>query len=371
MAYSPVLYFVYLLRIIFASIGYYLVLRNLTVTGATNHPRLLLLQVVFSFAIVISGTINGNISFGIIYSVFMWIGITGYVLNSGITNLKFLKTTDIMFKLIVIITLFLTILLPEVMVTYSYDGSRVIEGFFGGKNALPTYLLMGLCINLLIYEIDGERKLWRHFFYPLIFIILLSVSGSGTGSVIAMVFLILFYTKLYKRLNLYNIIIIHAIVFFTIVVYRLHERYLYPLIVNVLHRDITLTYRTDIWFIAVSYFRNGWFVGYGLGNTVIAQNLVLPSWYEQTINETHNGILDIALSLGIMGLIPFLLIIIHIIKEYDRSENKHVPQVMKLYAFVYFVIAISESAFTLSRLTFWSMLLIGLVAQKRNLKLSG
>jgi exopolysaccharide production protein ExoQ len=365
MAYMPVLITIYLLRFIYAFMGFYVVFRNLKTTGTTSNPKLLFLQFFISFAIIVSGTFNNHITFGIIYSIFIWIGITCYILNSSITNLTFLRTIDFMYKLIVIVTLVLTVLVPDVMVTYSYDGSRVVEGFFGGKNALPPYLLMGLCLNLLVYEIDGERKLWRLFLYPLVCAILLFVSGSGTGSVIAMIFLILFFTKLYKFLNVYNVIITHTIVFFSIVVYRLHEIYLYPLIVNVLHRDITLTYRTDIWSIAIKYFTNGWLLGYGFGNDAIAQNLALPGWYGQIINETHNGILDIALSLGIMGLIPFLLFIIYIIREYDKSENKPISQVMKLYVFVYFAIAISESAFTISRLSFWSMLFIGLVITQK------
>lgn len=371
MIYKPILFAVYTLRIIYAFEGYYLVLSKLIVTRRISYSSLLFLQLPYSIVIIISGVINKNITFGIIYSIFIWIGITNYILNSRITNSTFLSTIDIMFKLIAIITLVLTVLLPGAMITYSYDGTRIIEGFFGGKNALPMYLLTGLCLNLLVYESDKRKKLWRQFLYPLICTLLLIASGSGTGSVIAMIFLILYNTKLYKLLNAYNIIIIHTIVTYSVVVYRLQERYLYPLIVDILHRDITLTYRTDIWSIAIKYFLNNWLLGFGLGNDIIALNLALPSWYQLIINETHNGILDVALSLGVMGLIPFLLFIIGIIRAYDKSENKRISQVMKLYVFVYFVIAITESAFTLSRLTFWSMLFIGLaVTQKRNL-LSG
>jgi len=368
MAYAPVLFLVYSLRIIYALKGYYLVYKNLVETGRTSYPKLFILQLLFSFAIVTSGIINNNITYGIVYSIFIWLGITSYILNTGITNSTFLRTIDGMLKLIVVITLLLTVLAPEVMVTYSYDGSRVVEGFFGGKNALPPYLLMALCLNLLVYEIDRKKKMWRMYLYPLICTILLAFSGSGTGLVIAVIFLILFYTNLYKLLNLYNVIIIHTVLFFSIVVYRLQERFLYPLIVNVLHRDITLTYRTDIWFIAIRYFTNGWFLGYGLGNDAVAKNLLLPNWFTQVINETHNGILDITLSLGIMGLIPFLQFIICMLKEYDKSGNTCISQVMKLYVFVYFIIAISESVFTLSRLTFWSMLFIGLVITQKGVE---
>lgn len=360
MEYKPVLMALYMLRIIFAVRGYYLIFIHLKKTRKPRYPGVLLLQFLYSMVIIVSGVINHNITFGIVYSILIWIGITHFILNSSVANYTFLRAIDGMFKLVTILTLALTILLPGVMITYSYDGTRIIEGFYGGKNAMPMYLLTGLCLNLLVYESDGSRKLWRRFLYPLICMLLLFASGSGTGSVIAIIFMILYYTKLYRLINTYNTMIIHTIAIFSVVVYRLQERYLYPLIVDVLHRDITLTYRTDIWAIAIKYFSKNCFLGYGLGNNVIALNLALPGWYQFIINETHNGILDVALSLGILGLIPFLLFIIIIIRTYDNSENKSISQIMKLYLFVYFAGAISESAFTLSRLTFWSMLFIGL-----------
>ncbi len=366
MEYKPVLMVLYVLRIIFAVKGYYLIFIHLKKTRRLLYPGLLLLQLLYSIVIIVSGVVNHNITLGIIYSIFIWIGITHYILNSSKTNSAFLRVIDSMFKLVAILTLALTILLPGVMITYSYDGTRIIEGFYGGKNALPMYLVTGLCLNLMVFESDGSRKLWRRFLYPLICIILLFASGSGTGSVIAIIFMILYYTKLYKFINTYNTMIIHTITIFSVVVFRLQERYLYPLIVDVLHRDITLTYRTDIWAIAIKYFSRNCFLGYGLGNNVIALNLALPGWYQFIINETHNGILDVALSLGILGLIPFLAFIFVIIRTYDNSENKSISQIMKLYLFIYFAGAISESAFTLSRLTFWSMLFIGLAVIDSN-----
>ena len=360
--YQPILVTVYLLRIAIAFKGYYLAVRSIKVSGSARSTwlKLLLLQLAYSLVIVLSGVMNHNITFGICYSIFIWIGITQFIVNSGINNPSFLKTLDGMFQCTMVITLILTVLVPDLMITYSYDGSRIVEGFFGGKNALPLFLLTGLCLNLMLGE--GQKKyIWRQLFYPLICLLLLVVSGSGTGLVAAMIFLILYYTKLYTFLNTNNIFITHTIVTFSIVVYRLHERYLYFLITDVLHRDITLTYRTDIWTIAIKGFLHNWFLGYGLGNRIVAENLVLPSWYQLVINEAHNGFVDIALGLGLMGLIPLLLLLIIITRAYDKSENMRIARIMKLYLFVYFIIAIAENAFTLSRLTFWSMLFIGLV----------
>lgn len=360
MMYKPVLLALYGLRIVFALNGYYLIILKLVKQRRISFPGVLLFQLLYSAVIVLSGVINRNITFGIVYSFFIWIGITNYILLSSVNDFGFIKKIDGMFKLIAIMTLALMVLLPGTVITYSYDGTRIVEGFFGGKNALPLYLLTGLCLNLLVYEREGGKKLWRRYLYPLICVLLLFASGSGTGSVVAAVFIILYYSGLYKLLNAKSIIIIHTIITFSVVVYRLQERYLYPIIVDVLHRDITLTYRTDIWAITVKNFLNNWFLGYGLGNNVVALNLVLPQWYKLIINETHNGFLDVALSTGVLGLAAFIMILICVLRAYDRAKDKSFSRILKLFVFVYFVNAISESAFTLSRLTFWSMLFIGL-----------
>jgi len=359
MVYAPVLVCVYVIRFFYAAKGYLLIFARAKKKGGIKYPKFLIFQLAFAAATVASGLINGNITFGILYSVFVWIGITNYTVNSMKTDLDFLKTVDAMYKFLILATLFLAVFFPASVISQSYDGTRIVDGFFGGKNALSMYLLTGLCVNLLGYELEKKKALWRACIYPLICALLLGVSGSGTGLVAAAVFVVLLYLKLYRLLNARNIFIAEIIATFSIVIFRVQEKLFSSFIVNTLHRDVTLTFRADIWEIAVEKFTQNWLLGWGFGNDVIAVNLKLPSWFPYTITETHNGFLDVALALGIAGLVPFILLLFGIVREYDKCGSK-TAQIMKLYFCAYSVVAVTECAFTLSRMAFWSMLFIGL-----------
>ncbi len=359
LSYTAVLAGVYALRFLFAVCGYFIIFRSLKRYGKTEYPAVLIFQLIYFAVIVISGAVNGNLSLGILYSAFVWLGITNYIVVLAKKDLRLFKSFDLFFQLLILATLFLALFFPDAVTTYSYDGSRIIEGFFGGKNALPMYLLAGICLSLVVFEIEGKHRCWRTLFYPFICMFLLYFSGCGTGLVTAAVFLFLYYTGIFRLINAVNLSIAVVLVNISVVFLRVQERFLYSFIVYTLRRDITLTYRTDIWKIAVDFFYRGWFLGYGLGNSVIQEQLRLPIWFRDTINEAHNGFLDIALGLGIAGLIPLLTLIFIVVRKYDRAGGG-VTRVLKLYFAGYLVIAVTENAFTLSRLTFWFMLFSGL-----------
>lgn len=111
---------------------------------------------------------------------------------------------------------------------------------------------------------------------------------------------------------------------------------------------------------------NSLIFGYGR-NDIIAQNAII-----RDVTEAHNGLLEILLCTGIIGLFVFILILLNVFKALNKSNSK-ISYILSMAIFLYFCIALTESAFTYTKIGFWILIIISsniekIIKQKDNLE---
>ena len=84
------------------------------------------------------------------------------------------------------------------------------------------------------------------------------------------------------------------------------------------------------------------------------------------IKESHNGIIEILLWSGILGLVVFLLIIIFSLRNCKVDINS---QILISAIFCYFIGNLTESGFTLNRYGFWLFIIFVISYKSREKKI--
>lgn len=342
-----------------ALIGYFLMMKEMKYCKKLTNASFFTVAILYAFFILISSYANKNLTPGIAYTLFCWLGILLYV-NSQRENISvIINVFDKIFIMITFLTYVLSIFMPELIWSVSYDDTVTISGLYGGKNALQFYVIPAAAISIINHKCYKKGTKLGFLIIQLLYAFQLFYSGSGTARLIVLAFYILYLTGLYKRINTFWITLINAVMFFGIVVNRLHEKLFYNLIVDRMNRDLTLTYRTNIWDIVLYYIKKKPILGYGSGTELVHNTLVLPSWYEGYINEAHNGFLEILLGVGAVGLILFLIIMGMTLIKLDLNKKLVQAKVIKLFILVYSFIGMSESAFAIGKSLFWIIVFIG------------
>jgi len=356
---NAVMVITYGLRAFVALLGYFLMLKEMKYNRRLTNASFFTIAVLYACFILISSFANKNLTAGIAYTLFCWIGLLLYV-NSQRENISALiNVFDKIFIMITFLTFLLSFFMPDLIFGVSYDNTVTISGLYGGKNALQFYVIPAAAINIINHKCYQKGSKLLFFIIQFLYCFQLFYSGSGTARIIVMTFYIIYLTGVYKHLNTFWITLINAVLFFSIIVYRLHEKLLYNLIVNRMNRDLSLTYRTDIWDIVLHYIKKKPILGYGSGTELVHNNLVLPSWYEGYINEAHNGFLEILLGVGAVGLIIFLIIVGMTLIKLDLNKKLYQAKVIKLFILVYSFIGLSESAYAISKSLFWIIVFLG------------
>jgi exopolysaccharide production protein ExoQ len=114
---------------------------------------------------------------------------------------------------------------------------------------------------------------------------------------------------------------------------------------GILGRNTTLTGRTDIWHMALASFLKSPFLGYGYSAfwNVSPEGLKINSVLHWAVPHAHNGFLDLALQLGLVGLCLYLA-------YYAISLRRAVE-----YARTHFLYSITESSPLASNSLFWML----------------
>ncbi|NGY85282.1 O-antigen ligase family protein [Bacillus megaterium] len=190
---------------------------------------------------------------------------------------------------------FLTLLIGGIAT--SPDGLST-NYLLGGKNAIAMTALPTIpLIYLYSYMVHNKLKTLP-FLLILICAVSLYLSESGTGIVVS--FLAILFVILPKKYfpSFITYFWIYIVVFLTIVIFRLQELLFGDFIINVLHKDMTFTGRTYIWDLVLDLIKQSWLIGYGRGNQIISHHFA-------NLNETHNGLLEIMMYSGILGVLFF------------------------------------------------------------------
>ena len=355
-------------KMVVSIIGYLMLFENFNYNKNILNIKLILLVMLYSFIILFSAVINNNITMGMIYTNFVYIGFIIYI-NYCMKDFKnFINALNILFTLLIIYNLILAIFVKSSYMYIGYQGSqKVFVGTFESRNGISMVMIPAIAFILIRSEYIYEKVRNKDILLCFMVLIIILLSKSSTGFIVGslLVIYVLLLKKIKIKLNINKLMSIYTIIYTQVVIFRIQETVFRGFIENTLQKNVTLTGRTLIWDFIMKIIPNSLIFGYGR-NDIIAQNAII-----RDVTEAHNGLLEILLCTGIIGLFVFILILLNAFKALNKSNSK-ISYILSMAIFLYFCIALTESAFTYTKIGFWILIIISsniekIIKQKDNL----
>lgn len=356
-------------KMVVSIIGYLMLFENFNYNKNILNIKLILLVMLYSFIILFSAVINNNITMGMIYTNFVYIGFIIYI-NYCMKDFKnFINALNILFTLLIIYNLILAIFVKSSYMYIGYQGSqKVFVGTFESRNGISMVMIPAIAFILIRSEYIYEKVRNKDILLCFMVLIIILLSKSSTGFIVGslLVIYVLLLKKIKIKLNINKLMSIYTIIYTQVVIFRIQETVFRGFIENTLQKNVTLTGRTLIWDFIMKIIPNSLIFWYGR-NDIIAQNAII-----RDVTEAHNGLLEILLCTGIIGLFVFILILLNVFKALNKSNSK-ISYILSMAIFLYFCIALTESAFTYTKIGFWILIIISsniekIIKQKDNLE---
>ena len=356
-------------KMVVSIIGYLMLFENFNYNKNILNIKLILLVMLYSFIILFSAVINNNITIGMIYTNFVYIGFIIYI-NYCMKDFKnFINALNILVTLLIIYNLILAIFVQSSYMYIGYQGSqKVFVGTFESRNGISMVMIPAIAFILIRSEYIYEKVRNKDILLCFMVLIIILLSKSSTGFIVGslLVIYVLLLKKIKIKLNINKLMSIYTIIYTQVVIFRIQETVFRGFIENTLQKNVTLTGRTLIWDFIMKIIPNSLIFGYGR-NDIIAQNAII-----RDVTEAHNGLLEILLCTGIIGLFVFILILLNAFKALNKSNSK-ISYILSMAIFLYFCIALTESAFTYTKIGFWILIIISsniekIIKQKDNLE---
>ncbi|MBB4237898.1 O-antigen ligase family protein [Rhizobium esperanzae] len=215
--------------------------------------------------------------------------------------------------------IFLSVIMSVVSPSLATMPDGAMRGVFIHKNVLGWYACLMILVATAVL-MDGTLGLRRTAFVLLgAGIICLASSGSMTAIIAtsAAFCLIGFYSLLQRSSSIGRVVVVLLFVQLAIgILISLHE-FLVPAL-EALGKDATLTGRVPLWELVDREISDRWMLGYGYQAFWTTENREATQiWFKLgwAAPHAHNGYRDILLSFGIMGMIPFALMLLHAIHQ--------------------------------------------------------
>ncbi|NOH01014.1 MAG: O-antigen ligase family protein [Chloroflexi bacterium] len=241
-------------------------------------------------------------------------------------------------------------LVPEIGIS-----GRYWQGIYSFKNFLGRLMAFGNAIAILYWLKSGGMVFKR--ILALVFFILtgvLLVFSKSTTSVLLLLgmyaTLIVYgvWRKFPAYWNLRNLGVAALVLGFITSIIAWNWERIYALIVRtpalavLFLRSPTLSGRTELWEILLGWFQQRPIFGFGYGAFwSLYPDGISNSSTPQMIRHAHNGYLEIALGLGIVGLVIFLVALFLAWKRAFTllSQRRQIVFILPILALIYFTLA--------------------------------
>ncbi|MDR1726409.1 MAG: O-antigen ligase family protein [Acidobacteriota bacterium] len=227
----------------------------------------------------------------------------------------------IMAYAIVIANLVLVLLYPEGLYV-SYDPFPM--WLSGNKNAMPTVCAL-FCLFCLMHSAICDKSIGMVDITMIGISLYISIAVNSITTCVSLIIAMVFYLlSLYNifRINriftLFGIFIASLVASIGVALLNVQSNILFVryLIENVLHRDVTMTTRTDIWTRALLRIEKSPYLGLGNEYSVLRINLL-------GYDSTHNGWIEIIYLGGFVCLFLYIALLIYVDKCSLKLKNTY------------------------------------------------
>ncbi len=261
------------------------------------------------------------------------------------------------FGLAGILSMVFAVGLPSIGTMCSHEGAW--RGVYSHKNTLGKVMALSTITFMLLLKSKGQKILpWLGLSGSLTLILF---STSKSSLVIAIILLVLF--PIYQSLRLRQDVLAPAILSTVVLLFGSFILLLSNAesILLSLGRDATLTGRTELWVRSLEMIKRRFFLGYGYQN--FWGEWSSPGGYIwQAIGwkapNAHNGLLELALDLGLLGVVVFLSgFLINLVRSFFwiRLSKDSAGLLPLIYLSFLILMNITESTLLERNSIFWAL----------------
>ena len=330
-------------------------------------------QIVFLLCLSISSVVNSSRLFYVlqlaIYGLTPFFLLAIFSSQDGVSD-SLLGGITLACEFGVLLNLLLMLTFPDGI--YRTFSSNSISSYylFGAKNQMVAPVITCMFLSIVwSYKKYGAITV-RAALICCICFAELAIGGSGTGMVISAVFVVAgIVVWRGARLKPDIALLVVALVFLLFVVLRVQDLFSI-LIVDVLHKSLTLSDRTYIWDAAMRSIASHPVFGVGVGSQLTANvHLVLPYLEKDTF--AHDTYLDILLMGGVPALISFFSIVFLTRNKYMSIKHVEAYQQLAWLGLTLYLIASVFDIYITNYCMYLLVVAIVCVASPKNTKRNG
>ena len=291
-----------------------------------GDDRMILLIIVYIFCFAFTTIINGASLYTLLSTYYPIIATMCFISMGQEDNPKALMCSYAVF---LFISTFFNLIHGFLFLDNSsaYSNSTYLMGV---QNQFGMIIAIAFAFVFAYCDLYSTNKM-KNFAIKMLMIVIAIANAimmkSSTVFVCLLVILVMYLVPVVKNLLLKikakYIVIAYAAIWFALIVYRL--QYLAAnFIINILHKNLTLTSRTYVWDEAIRLIKQKLLFGYGKQSTTSVFTIVLPDFLgrDQTfVLSAHNQILQNLYEGGLVLLVLFGLIFILAIDSRNRRSR--------------------------------------------------
>lgn len=210
--------------------------------------------------------------------------------------------------------------------------------FWSTRNHLSSLFFITFVSAILFYGIKRTKVIQFWCIFTIVNVLWGTIMFKSATTIVGIAVLFLLYLLYRRKSALYRPVIwffggigLNA----AVVIFRVQELFAW-IIVNLLHRNLTLTYRTFIWDTALLYILQRPIWGYGVSP-------IFSFSFAGSEIPAHNQFLDIAIVCGIPGMILFGIILFSVFQKLGTFKESLISRLVACALFGYILMSIAES----------------------------
>ncbi len=186
--------------------------------------------------------------------------------------------------------------------TVDDNGYRSIHGWFTHKNAMAPYMVMVVVMTLAL-EKRSRVRFWMIFLATALIVGSLSATGLiGLGLALAFDYIarnVQAADRARRTTMIVGTVSVGVLIIYAVSTYM-------PALVAVYGKDVTLSGRTEIWSAVWWAWKQRFWTGYGIDAPFQGPSQLVSDFYARigfVPAHAHNGVLDVGITLGIVGVV--------------------------------------------------------------------
>jgi len=297
---------------------------------------LVLLYLAYFLVLLISTLNNNGNMLKLISNTCIDLGMIMLIeMNLKNNKIKIFKILSRIFYILVVLNTFSFLIFPKGIAVTEFLKTPIY--LLGIDNRFAFTYIPGLCI-VAIYDILKNNKLTKYTFIYFFITFTTFVYFWSAGALLTEFLFILYYLFIYKMkfnkfINKYFITVIVA--FVSLVFLRIQNLFKF-LIVDILHKDLTLSSRTILWDKAIAIIEENKLIGVGIQKTQFMIDKI-------TAFHAHSNFLNIMLQSGLIGFSIYLLIFFNTFKRLHKHSENIISQLVAFTIFIMLIMLLVDT----------------------------